>query len=75
MLDSLLAHDPAAEITVLCLDKITRVPLSRLCPPTVAYLDLGDLEKEYPDLLRVKPERNTVKESIFRLSRIYSRIK
>jgi hypothetical protein len=58
MINSLLAHDPAASITALCLDKITRVLLARLCPPAVTYIDLWELEKQYPDLSRVKPERS-----------------
>ncbi|MDR2603813.1 MAG: methyltransferase, TIGR04325 family [Desulfovibrio sp.] len=58
MLDSLFAHAPGAHVAVLCLDTLTRILLTGLCPPTVTLLALADFEREYPELLQVKPTRS-----------------
>lgn len=60
LITSLQEHDPGCRVDVVCLDKETRQALLRLNMPGVRPVDIALIEKNDPELNKVKGERPLV---------------
>lgn len=58
LLDSLTRHCRDFELTVLCLDDLALEQVRALGHPRVTAVGLAELERDHPELLPVKKERN-----------------
>ena len=67
LIESLKEHDEKGKIYVITLDKIANDKLLRLNFNNVVLIDSSEIEKAYPQLKTIKPERSKA-EYFFTLS-------